>query len=98
MNTGLESPVNPRAGKPTLHPDMESTHDFSVELLEFLPTKIISQFCGLDSLCPTGFARMLSQERQHMTTNEQLELGFNGTQTRILGRRRETRMARGQWW
>ena len=33
-----------------------------------------------------------------MTTNEQLELGFNGTQTRILGRRREARMARGQWW
>jgi hypothetical protein len=33
-----------------------------------------------------------------MTTNEQLELGFNGTQTRIYGRRRETRMARAQWW
>jgi len=33
-----------------------------------------------------------------MTTNEQLELGFNGTQTRIFGRRRETRVARGQWW
>lgn len=33
-----------------------------------------------------------------MTTNEQLELGFNGTQTRILGRRRETRVARAQWW
>lgn len=33
-----------------------------------------------------------------MTTNQQLELGFNGTQARILGRRRETRMARGQWW
>ena len=32
------------------------------------------------------------------TTNQQLELGFNGTQTRILGRRRESRMARGQWW
>jgi len=33
-----------------------------------------------------------------MTTNNQLELGFNGTQTRICGRRRETHMARGQWW
>jgi len=33
-----------------------------------------------------------------MTTNEQLELGFNGTQTRIFGQRRESRMARGQWW
>jgi hypothetical protein len=33
-----------------------------------------------------------------MTTNEQLELGFNGTQTRIFGRRREQRVARGQWW
>ena len=33
-----------------------------------------------------------------MTTNEQLELGFNGTQTRIPGRRRETRVARAQWW
>jgi hypothetical protein len=32
------------------------------------------------------------------TTNEQLELGFNGTQTRIFGRKRETRLARGQWW
>ena len=33
-----------------------------------------------------------------MTTNEQLELGFNGTQTRVFGRKRETRLARGQWW
>jgi hypothetical protein len=33
-----------------------------------------------------------------MTTNEQLELGFNGTQTRIFGRRREMRVARAQWW
>ena len=32
------------------------------------------------------------------TTNQQLELGFNGTQTRILGRRRESRISRGQWW
>lgn len=33
-----------------------------------------------------------------MTTNEQLELGFNGTPARIFGRRRENRVARGQWW
>jgi len=33
-----------------------------------------------------------------MTTNQQLELGFNGTQARIFGRRRETRVARAQWW
>ena len=33
-----------------------------------------------------------------MTTNQQPELGFNGTQARIHGRRRETRIARGQWW
>ena len=33
-----------------------------------------------------------------MTTNEQLELGFNGTQSRIFGRRREQRMARARWW
>ncbi|HEY4415351.1 MAG TPA: hypothetical protein VGO57_06630 [Verrucomicrobiae bacterium] len=33
-----------------------------------------------------------------MTTNEQLELGFNGTQARIFGKRRETKVARGKWW
>ena len=33
-----------------------------------------------------------------MTTNEQLELGFNGTQTRIYGRRREPRVVRAKWW
>jgi hypothetical protein len=33
-----------------------------------------------------------------MTTNQQLELGFNGTQSRILGRRREQRVARAKWW
>jgi len=33
-----------------------------------------------------------------MTTNEQLELGFNGMQTRVFGRRRESRAARAQWW
>jgi hypothetical protein len=33
-----------------------------------------------------------------MTTNEQLELGFNGMPVRILERRRETRVERAQWW
>ncbi|HZI32394.1 MAG TPA: hypothetical protein VFF11_08630 [Candidatus Binatia bacterium] len=33
-----------------------------------------------------------------MTTNEQLELGFSGMQRRILGRRREQRVARAKWW
>jgi hypothetical protein len=32
-----------------------------------------------------------------MTTNEQLELGFNATQTRIYGRPR-TRVTRAQGW
>ncbi len=33
-----------------------------------------------------------------MTTTQQLELGFNGTQSRIFGRRREVRVARAKWW
>lgn len=33
-----------------------------------------------------------------MTTNEQLELGFNGGAARSFGRRREDRAARAQWW
>ncbi|HUC86513.1 MAG TPA: hypothetical protein VL970_15060 [Candidatus Acidoferrales bacterium] len=33
-----------------------------------------------------------------MTTDQQLELGFNGTQSRIFGRQRESRVARAQWW
>ncbi len=33
-----------------------------------------------------------------MTTDKQLELGFNGTSARIFGRRREDRAARAQWW
>jgi hypothetical protein len=33
-----------------------------------------------------------------MTTSQQLELGFNGTQSRGHGRRRETRVERAQWW
>ena len=32
-----------------------------------------------------------------MTTNQQLELGFNATQRRIHGRR-EQRAARANWW
>ena len=32
-----------------------------------------------------------------MTTNGQLELGFNGTQSRIFGRPR-TRVTRAKWW
>jgi hypothetical protein len=32
-----------------------------------------------------------------MTTNQQLELGFDGIQSRLLGRR-ENRVARAQWW
>jgi hypothetical protein len=40
-------------------------------------------------------------ETKIMTTNEinqQLELGFNATQSRIYGRKRETRVARAKWW
>lgn len=38
-----------------------------------------------------------------MMTNQQLELGFNQNQTQATapcgqGRKRESRMARGQWW
>jgi hypothetical protein len=33
-----------------------------------------------------------------MTTNEQLELGFNGTPAHHFGRRREQRVARAKWW
>ena len=33
-----------------------------------------------------------------MTANQQLELGFNGTPRRVSGRRRESRVARAQWW
>ena len=33
-----------------------------------------------------------------MTTNEQLELGFNVTSARSFGRRREERVARAKWW
>jgi hypothetical protein len=41
---------------------------------------------------------MSSKERLIMTTTNQLELGFNGTQNRIFGRRREQRVARAKWW
>jgi hypothetical protein len=33
-----------------------------------------------------------------MTTNEQLELGFNGLQRRTSGRKQENRIARAAWW
>jgi hypothetical protein len=33
-----------------------------------------------------------------MTNNQQLELGFHGPPARLFGRRRETRVARAQWW
>jgi hypothetical protein len=33
-----------------------------------------------------------------MTTNEQLELGFNGIQIRVKMTRREGRIARANWW
>lgn len=33
-----------------------------------------------------------------MTTNQQLELGFNTVQSRVFGRRREPRVARAKWW
>lgn len=32
------------------------------------------------------------------TTNQQLELGLNHESARMLGQRRETRIARAQWW
>lgn len=38
-------------------------------------------------------------KRKHiMTTNQQLELGFNGVQTRADGSRREGSIARANWW
>ena len=33
-----------------------------------------------------------------MTTNTQLELGFNATSARVFGQHREQRVARAQWW
>ena len=33
-----------------------------------------------------------------MTQDQQLELRFNGLPARSVGRRRETRVARAQWW
>lgn len=33
-----------------------------------------------------------------MTTNKQLELGFNGVPGRVAGPRREGRVARANWW
>lgn len=33
-----------------------------------------------------------------MTTDQQLELGFDGSQIRVDGPRREGRIARANWW
>jgi len=33
-----------------------------------------------------------------MTNKQQLELGFNQNTTCNFGRKRESRLARGQWW
>jgi hypothetical protein len=49
-------------------------------------------------LCESGVVIETKIMTTMMTTNEQLELGFNATQARIFGRRRETRVARAQWW
>jgi hypothetical protein len=48
-------------------------------------------------LCKNGVV-IETQIMTTMTNNEQLELGFNGTQARIFGSRRERRVARAQWW
>jgi hypothetical protein len=45
--------------------------------------------------CETG---VVINKNNIMTTNEQLELGFNGTSAPVFSRRRETRVARAQWW
>ncbi len=41
---------------------------------------------------------MSSKERQMMTTNEQLELGFTGIKPCLNGARREGHIARAGWW
>ncbi len=33
-----------------------------------------------------------------MTTNQQLELGFQGTPRHIFRRQHDSRVARGKWW
>ena len=48
--------------------------------------------------CKNGVVIETIKQPNIMTTNQQLELGFNGTQNRIFGRRREARAARAQWW
>jgi len=48
-------------------------------------------------LCQSGVV-METQIMTTMTNNQQLELGFNGTQARIFGQRRETRVTRAHWW
>jgi hypothetical protein len=60
--------------------------------------KIFSVGQGLSNLvCESGVV-IETTIMTTMTTNDQLELGFNATQSRIYGRRRETRVARAQWW
>jgi hypothetical protein len=41
---------------------------------------------------------MSSKERQMMTTNEQLELGFTGIKPCLNGARCKGRIARAGWW
>jgi hypothetical protein len=41
---------------------------------------------------------VVKNERHIMTTDKQLELGFNGLQIRAAGPRREGRVARANWW
>lgn len=38
------------------------------------------------------------KERHIMTTDNQLELGFNALPVRVAGPRREGRIARANWW
>ena len=47
-----------------------------------------------DLVCESGVVI----EIKIMTTNEQLELGFNASSPRIYGRKREERVARAKWW
>lgn len=47
-----------------------------------------------DRVCETGVVF----DTKIMTTNEQLELGFNASSPRISGRKRDERVARAKWW
>ncbi len=61
---------------------------------------IFQLFLGLDSICPTLPARMSSKERHIMTTDNQLELGFNSgiTCQGANGLQPHGRIARANWW